>query len=251
MSRKKRKKDDVGPNMERWLLPYSDMITLLMALFIMFYAISNVDAQKFQQIAHALGQTLGSYTSEGAPGGDIPPILLSDMNGGEDEDGEGFGEDLPQLNEIKKELEQYLQDEHLEGKVTVEMEERGLVISLQDIVLFESGSATITPVAGGIISDIGEHLKTIPNYLRVEGHTDNLPIKTAVFPSNWELSVARSTNVVQALINRCGIPPERLSSTGYGEYRPRADNDTPQNRQMNRRVDVLILREMYRKVEPD
>ena len=121
------------------------------------------------------------------------------------------------------------------------MEERGLVISLQDIVLFPSGSAGITPEAKKIIADIGAHLKTLPNYLRVEGHTDNLPINTPKFPSNWELSSARATNVVHELINRCGIHPERLSATGYGEYRPKVDNDSVGHRQMNRRVDILIL----------
>ncbi len=243
--RRRKPHDGDGPSMERWLLTYSDMITLLMIFFIMMYVISNVNAQKFQRMAEAFGEAFGSQPgyaiSEDAPLPQVP----------DKKDIEGTGTDLPQLTKIKSELEQYLKEENLEGQVSIQMEERGLVISLQDIVLFPSGSASLTPEAKKIIADIGVHLKALPNFLRVEGHTDNLPINTPKYPSNWELSSARATNVVQELITQCGIPSERLSATGYGEYRPKVENDSVGHRQMNRRVDILILRETFKDVEPN
>ena len=229
--------------MERWLLTYSDMITLLMIFFIMMYVISNVNAQKFQQLANTLGSVFGNQ-------GNIMPntgnsILQDQVNlsGGSNE------ADIAQMNQIKEQLEKYFQMKGIAGQVSVQMEERGLVISLQDTVLFNSGSAALTPAAENIIAEVGKTIQSLPNFVLVEGNTDNLPINTAEFPSNWELSSARATNVVQELI-LCGVAPERLSATGYGEYRPQAPNDSDEHRQMNRRVDIVLLRTMYSKMEP-
>ena len=153
------------------------------------------------------------------------------------------------MNQIKAQLEKYFQMKGIAGRVSVQMEERGLVISLQDTILFNSGSATLTPDAGNIIAEVGKNLQSLQNFVLVEGNTDNLPIHTTEFPSNWEFSSARATNVVQELI-LCGIAPERLSANGYGEYRPQVANDSDEHRQMNRRVDIVILRTMYSQVEP-
>lgn len=247
-------KEDKGPSTERWLLTYSDLITLLMIFFVMMYVMSNVNAQKFQRLASVLAQAFGARPSGilTNAGNSILEQQISPLQPGNK--GEGGG-DIPaqnaaQLQEVAHQLEELLEQKNLGKRVTVRMEQRGLVISIQDTVLFPSGSASLTPEARGIIAKVGGILKPLPNYIRVEGHTDNLPIHTGQFPSNWELSSARATNVVRDLIEVCGIPPDHLSATGYGEYRPRVDNDSDWHRQMNRRVDILILSEIYQKVEP-
>lgn len=226
-----------GPSMERWLLTYSDMITLLMIFFIMMYVISNVNMQKFQALAAALrvalkGEPTGMFTNAG-------PSLAP-----------GEGSEAMQLSQIEKELESYLKQKGLSGLVTVREEERGLVISFQETVLFPRGSAELTPEAKRVIAQVGTILKRVPNYIRIEGHTCDLPINTPQFPSNWELSAARAITVLKELIATNQIPPNRLSATGYGEYRPRYPNDSEEHRRMNRRVDIVILRTKYGEVEP-
>ncbi|MGD0152369.1 MAG: flagellar motor protein MotB [Thermacetogeniaceae bacterium] len=228
-------------NSERWLLTYSDMITLLMIFFIMMYVISNVNTQKFQALARVLGSAFG--TSNILDNGNA--ILPEDVsNNGP------ISSDTSQLAMLKKQIDQQVAEAGFGGKVTVSVEQRGLVVSIQDTILFVSGSASLTPEAGSIITKIGMTLKPLPNFIRIEGHTDNMPIHNQQFPSNWELSVARATNVVQELITQCGISPGRLSATGYGEYRPVAANDTDEHRQINRRVDILILNGTFNPVEP-
>ncbi len=235
--RRRRSVESKGPDMGRWLLTYSDMITLLMIFFITMYVISNVNMEKFRALAENL-----SITLRGTPAGLLPDgaALLP-----------GQGGEAAQMAQIEAELKEYLEKQNLRHQVTVRQEERGLVISFQETILFAKGSATLTPEARRVISRVGNILKEVPNYIRVEGHTCDLPINTPQFPSNWELSSARATNVVRELITASGIPPERLSATGYGEYRPRYPNDTEEHRQLNRRIDILILRTEYRQVEPE
>lgn len=235
--RRRRSVESKGPDMGRWLLTYSDMITLLMIFFITMYVISNVNMEKFRALAENL-----SITLRGTPAGLLPDgaALLP-----------GQGGEAAQMAQIEAELKEYLEKQNLRHQVTVRQEERGLVISFQETILFPKGSATLTPEARRVISRVGNILKEVPNYIRVEGHTCDLPINTPQFPSNWELSSARATNVVRELITASGIPPERLSATGYGEYRPRYPNDTEEHRQLNRRIDILILRTEYRQVEPE
>ncbi len=230
--------------MERWLLTYADMITLLMIFFIMMYVISNVNSQKFQQLANILGSVFGNQGSIMTNAGNS--ILQEQANISSGNTGSA---DTAQMSQIQAQLEKYFRMRGLAGRVTVQMEERGLVISLQDTILFDSGSAVLTPDARNIIAEVGKNLQSLPNFILVEGNTDNLPIHNAEFPSNWELSSARATDVVQDLI-LCGVAPERLSATGYGEYRPQVPNDSDEDRQMNRRVDIVILRTIYSNVEP-
>ena len=130
------------------------------------------------------------------------------------------------------------------------MEERGLLIRFKDQVLFDSGKAIIRKDGEPIVQSIGEILKQNDRAIRVEGHTDTVPMHSLHYPSNWELSPARAVNVVKFLIEKVGIAPTRLSAAGYSEYHPIADNDTAENRQKNRRVDVVILRKSFELNEP-
>ncbi|MCL6636124.1 MAG: OmpA family protein [Peptococcaceae bacterium] len=230
---------------ERWLLTYSDMITLLMIFFVVLYAISTLNAKKFEAIALSLAQAMGGGQSVlREPGAALAPGI-SGSAPVESPQVERELDELSDLERIRKEIQDYIDRNGLQGKVTVNLEERGVVLSFQDVALFPLGSAELSPGAREVIGKIGLILLKAPQYLRVEGHTDDLPINTREFPSNWELSVARATRVVQELIHAINFPPHRLSATGYGEFRPRVPNDTPEHRQQNRRVDIVVLRSKY------
>lgn len=237
-------------NKERWLLTYSDLITLLLAFFVVLYSISSINVKKFQAIALSLAATMGGGQSVLSESGAslAPGISGSDLFN--DELTPKEFQELSDLERIRKELQAYIDQNGLTGKVTVQMEERGVVVSFQEVALFPLGSAELTPVARETIGKIGLIIMKTPQYIRVEGHTDNLPINTREFPSNWELSVARATSVVQELIHSLNFPPYRLSATGYGEFRPREPNDSEAQRQQNRRVDIVILKSKYETAEP-
>lgn len=228
-------------NHERWLITYADMITLLMIFFIVMYTLSQVDVEKFKSLSASLAQAMGAggMVLE-SPGPSVVPGVSGTVPQVATQSGENS-----QLENVKKELEEYVREANLQARVSVTMEERGVVISFQDEVLFNLGSAELTPRAVEIIRKVGPILEKVPNYLRVEGHTDNLPIKTALYPSNWELSSARANSVLQELLRGFQIQPQRLSAVSYGEHRPVVENDTEAHRQLNRRVNIVILRSKF------
>ncbi|AIS51739.1 flagellar motor protein [Thermoanaerobacter kivui] len=233
----KRLEDESKPNHERWLLTYSDMITLLLIFFIVMYTISNINATKFAQISSSLSKTftgtdyvIGQYS-----GKSFVPGNLENKNN---------------LGKIEEQLKGFVKENNLQGMVTSYIDERGLVISLQDSLLFDLGSADVHPEEKQMLIKIGSMLKDLPNHIRVEGFTDDLPIHNNKFDSNWELSVIRATNVVKILVNEVGIEPDRISAVGYAEYRPVAPNDSEGHRKLNRRVDIVIMSTEYNKWEP-
>jgi len=242
MQRRKRTKKEKDRS-ERWLITYADMITLLMIFFIVMYSLSKVDVAKFKTLAESLAAVFGAggMVLE-SPGPAVVPGSPQEQ----------FREmvEKAQLENLKQEMDQYIHESGLQAKVSVTMEERGIVLSFQDNVLFELGSDRLTDQARQILDKVAPILASTPNYIRIEGHTDDLPINTARFPSNWELSAARATNVVRELINNHGFTPQKLSATAYGEYRPRAPNNNEANRQLNRRVDLIILRSKFSDAEP-
>lgn len=238
MKRASREKKE---NHERWLITYADMITLLLIFFIVMYTLSRIDIQKFQYLSTSLAKAMGAGGMVlNSPGPSVVPGIAgsvpdSAMHSGENQ----------QLENVRKEIEKYIKDANLQAKVSVTSEERGVVLSFQGEVLFKLGSAELTPRAREIIYKVGPMLEMMPNFLRVEGHTDDLPIVSAPYPSNWELSAARASSVLQELIRNFSIHPERMSAVAYGEYRPIVPNDSPENRQRNRRVDIVILRSQF------
>lgn len=279
MSRKRHEEPEKENN-ERWLLTYSDLITLLMIFFVVLYSMSKIDADKFRAIADSLNKSLGgsqpskmeiannpngpafldtgNMTSKATqPGKSNNPDNTSDNNlsaqssvqSSEVSQGNIEAENMS-IEAIKAKVDKFARDNDIETKLISSIEERGLVVSIQDTLLFDSGSATLTPKARSILEKIAVVLNGTPNFIRVEGHTDNLPIHTPQFPSNWELSASRATNVVQLMIDSGGISPERLSEIGYSQYRPIMSNDTEAGRSRNRRVDLIILRSKYDAVEP-
>ena len=149
--------------------------------------------------------------------------------------------DIAEFKKIKDNIMTYLQQKGVEDKVTLQVGPRGLVISLKDTEFFDSGSATVRPDSLPLLENIAKAVDKYSNSIRIEGHTDTIPIKNSQFPSNWELSTARATNIVHYLVTSHGISPDRLSAVGYGEYRPVSDNGTDEGRQKNRRVDIVVL----------
>lgn len=265
MAGRRKKPPEKEANMERWLITYSDLITLLMIFFILMYTMSQVDARKYSAVANSLsvvltGQALSVLDTQG-------PSMIQGISGQQMPEGPGPAPaQQGELDEVKKMIAEFINTKDLEASqeqsqgntavtklsehIIIYEQERGLVISFKDTLLFASGSDQLTPRAQGIIRDIGKTLVKIPNYIRVEGHTDDLPINTGKFPSNWELSVLRSSNVVHVLNEDAGIPAERLSIIGFGEYRPLVPNEDQIGRAMNRRVDIVILKKKYDYFEP-
>lgn len=225
---RRRRKRDEGSSGGTWLTTYADMMTLLLSFFVLLFAFSSIDAGNFQAIVRSLQQGFGILQSgTSIIGDDIAMVSPGDLG-------------LQQLNSIFDRLATYLDSEAIPG-VSLEMDERGVTIRFADQVFFDLGKADLKPEARRILDSVAPTLKDLPNPIRVEGHTDNLPINNVEFASNWELSVRRATNVVRYLIEEKGFDPENLSAAGYAEYRPLRPNDTPANRALNRRVDIVIM----------
>jgi chemotaxis protein MotB len=234
------KNDPERENLERWLLTYADLITLLLAFFIIMYSMSKIDAEKFREVAKALHTVLR---------GTGPLSLPPDSRFADDDMGDGDIK-LGDLGVLKREIERKLEELGQSHNITATLDRRGLIIRVSESAFFDLGSAELRTEAEEVLSLIAGFLLRIPNHVRIEGHTDNLPIRTSKFPSNWELSVNRATACVRYLIVKHGFPPERISALGYGEYRPIASNQTSTGRTKNRRVDIIVLTWEERRKEP-
>jgi chemotaxis protein MotB len=246
-------------NSERWLLTYADMITLLLVLFIMLYTISNIDSQKFKVLAAQLGAAFDP--------GQTAAVAMHEVNGAEElealknikpknsaEASAGASASNTKngeisIEDIQKELTSLVDANGLSAMVSVHREERGVVVSFMDALLFKSGSASINPQHNVLIKKVVSVINSVDNYIRVEGSTDNVPIRNGQFDSNWELASQRAINLVYVLIGQ-GVDPTRLSVTSYGEYRPIAKNDSRANMQLNRRVDIVFLDKLLNEYEP-
>lgn len=236
---------------DKWLLTYADLVTILVIFFIMLYAMIEVDIERFETIIVAVQQEMGGAEGDifdqAGPAmtpGEIEPTDVAELARQQE------AAETAKLLKLKERLEAYLYEQKLQDQVIVNLEERGLIVSFMDAALFPSGSDRMHPASVEIITGIGEMLARENNHIRVEGHTDNIPIRTIRFPSNWELSLARATQVLRKLHEKSKIAPQRLSATGYGEYRPVRPNDTAANRQLNRRVDLIILRQTFEETDP-
>ncbi len=242
---------------ERWLVSYADFVTLLFAFFVVMYASAQIDHKKAGQLSVAIEsafEQLGIFQADShkpssgiqkppptnrAPGGDPATELSRIAN-------ESLGQQIVQRKKedftaLRAELEKALAREIKRNEVALRTDEDGLVVSLREMGFFDSGSAVMKAEAQDAFARVARILQEHACAVRIEGHTDTVPIHTAQFASNWELSTARATELVKALIQKHGVAPERLSAAGYAEFHPVANNDTEKSRQLNRRVDVIIL----------
>jgi len=247
-------------NHERWLVSYADFITLLFAFFVVLYASAQVDQRKVGRLALAIQiafQELGVFpdsntkvplnVTEPMPFDSVQAIENAKHNteigrvSSPPRDTLTAASEEANLSALQAELQQALQHEIRMHTVALHRESEGLIISLREFGFFDSGSATLRPSAMPALDRIASILAIRTCRLRIEGHTDNVPIHTPQMASNWELSTARSTELVRLLIVRYRFSPERLSAAGFAEYHPIVSNDSPQGRAQNRRVDIVIL----------
>ena len=232
-------------NHERWLVSYADFVTLLFAFFVVLYASAQVDRQRALQLSDAIKsgfQQLGLFEQErpGVPatGPRRPATQVTKSADAGKDSGVASASDFANL---RRELEQALAPQIERKEVALHLERDGLVVTLREVGFFDSGSADMKPGAKKAFARLAEILRTHSCTLRIEGHTDNVPIHTAQFASNWELSTARASGLVRSLANTYGISPALLSAAGYAEFRPASANDTTLGRAQNRRVDLVIL----------
>jgi chemotaxis protein MotB len=256
--RKKKKEEHV--NHERWLVSYADFITLLFAFFVVLYSSAQVDKRRVGQLALAIQvafQKMGIFEASNTKPAvlNTEPMPFSEVQmveNTERKDALGRLVNSPQgelsnapnrqlMTDLQNQIENALAPEIKNRTVTVSQTREGIVVSLKEIGFFDSGSADVRPDAIATLSHFVSVTKSFPVSMRIEGHTDDVPIHTARFDSNWELSTARATEIIKLFIAQFGISPNRLSASGYGEYYPIASNDTPEGRAQNRRVDVVLL----------
>jgi len=228
---------DEGGGSPAWMTTFGDMMTLLLVFFVLLYSFSSMDVEKFKGFISALQSQLGILEG-GQTISENPNIDAGTL-------GQDYAQAPQNIREIMRELNNYIEDNNLSDRVDVENKRKGLVISLTGEILYQQGRADIRDQGREVLAMISDILRDVPNDIMIEGHTDDVPIRTDEFPSNWELSTARAVNVIKFLIEERNFEPARLSAAGYSEYRPVADNDTAEGRAENRRVEVVVLNSQY------
>lgn len=258
--RKKNKFEDEPEASQSWLITYSDLVTLLLTFFVLLFSMATIDAQKFEEIAYSLrsafqhnsnGEEFNvnsgediikmfeeNYTSDDESSQNNDPAMRKEQEQKIIEAAKTI--EAKKLQKVKEKLEEEIERLNLGNYVKVIEEKHLIILRLDSVILFDLGKADIKPSGREILEKLGSMLKELDNEIMVQGHTDNLPINTALFPSNWELSTKRATNVVRFLIETCGLDPAKLTATGNAEYKPIRPNDSEENRQKNRRIDIVI-----------
>jgi chemotaxis protein MotB len=268
MSRRRKAPDHV--NHERWLVSYADFITLLFAFFVVLFSSSQVDKRKVGKVSVAMQeafQQMGIFQTANSRS----PLVTADPQQAEKiqaiQDGKGISgrgkmaspfENMMgspptpnDLGTVQKLLASELAPEIQRHEVVLKPSREGLVISLREIGFFESGSAELRSTSEGAVQRIAVVLGAQTNNMRIEGHTDNVPIHNSQFTSNWELSTTRATEMIRLFITRYNLPATRLSAAGYAEYHPVAGNDTAEGRAHNRRVDIVVLTSAPERLEAE
>lgn len=253
----RRKKTPSHVNHERWLISYADFITLLFAFFVVMFASSQADRGRAQEVSDSVKKALegpklktvlqvlwGGTTADVGKGN----AMMRGPGGAQkapEEKKEKLAELLPSLKVLSDELKKEIES----GRINISMEQRGLVVSFNQAALFTSGEDAISEDGREGLEKVAGAIEKLPNPMRLEGHTDGIPISTPRFHSNWELSAARSIAVME-LLTKFGVPRERMSIAGYADVAPVASNDTEEGRARNRRVDIVILNEQGMVGEP-
>lgn len=232
-----------------YMLTYGDLVTLLMCFFVLLFAFSSVDSQKFESLMVSFQGSAGIL-----PGGTSMTEARLQFDGMPEKNvSSSMSVQLDSMERLKEEVQKQLDKNDVSKDVSLEIEARGLIIRFPDNVLFDPGSADIKSNSLKALSAIGKVLdkkEYETSQIRIEGHTDNVPMNSFRFPSNWELSTTRATNVIKYMIANIGLNPDRLSASGYGEYQPIASNADSAGRSKNRRVDIVVLSTIEAATEP-
>jgi chemotaxis protein MotB len=249
----RKRKPEEHENLERWLVSYADFITLLFAFFVVMYAISQVNEGKYRVLSDSL---LQAFQSSAAPTQKVstdsaaqavlskqastvvPPIRKNDAQSAQQS--VQFKKETEKMKGIAKDIMKVMERLVKSGQVKVTQSARGIAIEINASVLFASGQAALEGESLKVLKAVAEVLTEVENSIQVEGYSDNAPINSPMYPSNWELSSARASSVAR-LFEENGIPPHRVVVLGYGENKPVDSNDTPEGRARNRRVTVMIL----------
>jgi len=229
-------------NHERWLVSYADFITLLFAFFVVMYASSQTDKGKIGKLAIAIEAAFKDLGIFNLPSSKVPPVMTGPTQ-------EGVPSvtalreqsTVSNLAKLQDEMAQQLASEIKRGEIAIKVGREGLVVSLREVGFFDSGSADVRIKSEPSIERIARVLGHGLYQVRIEGHTDNVPIHRGRYESNWELSTSRATEMAKLFITRFNFPPDRLSAAGYAEYHPVGPNDTPEGRALNRRVDIVVV----------
>jgi len=242
----------------KWMVTYSDMVTLILVFFILLFSMSQIDQHRFQVISESFQNRMifdffpssvpMEYPSDssGTGGnngghGDEDGLPVANNETDDSSENEEEEEGTAQRSSLEDNVQSFLNENNLNGIISTNRTEEGVSLVLQDSILFETGEAEILKSAEGFLNKVGEFLQGIPNRVRVEGHTDSRPIYNYRYPSNWELSGARASSVIRYLIDNFAIDSQRFTSVGYAETRPVASNTSEENMQKNRRVEIVIL----------
>lgn len=245
---KRREKKPQGGGSPGWMTTYADLVTLLMCLFVLLYSMSQIDVAKFEAVAESFRNRVIFF--DGSPSTiDFEPTsdsaTIRDQNPDIEKenflDSDGFTSNQRSLQELLREVEGFLEENQLQDVISANRTDQGVVLILQERILFDSGQAELKPDGLPFLDKISLLLSKIPNYVRVEGHTDNRPISTVQYPSNWELSGARASSVIRHILDSGEFNPSRFIAAGYGDTRPIVPNTSSENWQKNRRVEIVIL----------
>lgn len=247
----KEKKIEIKQGLAEWMGTYGDMVTLLLCFFVLMFATSSVDAEKFKQVAASFSknnlvviQPEQSQSIFDALGNGL--VSMPEVKGESDKDFEAQKEGLEELDNLEKSFKTYFAENNLQNKIEVEKNDQFISLNFKDGILFDVGKSEIKPDAISILSKVGDELVNYKdNDIKIEGHTDNTPINTFKYPNNWYLSAARAISVATYFTGVKNISPTRISTEGYGEHRPKVPNDTPKNRSINRRVEIKIISKYY------
>lgn len=240
--RRKRKKEEEEHVSEAWLLPYADLLTLLLALFIVLFASSEVDARKFDQISDSFNSVFTGGSGINESGSSVEELNAEDNIDESPPTAIEEAEDQNELAELQERVEGFIDERGLEGQFTTRLSDDGLLLSIKDNILFNVGEAEIREEALETAGDMSELLVlNPPRNIIISGHTDDTPIANADFSTNWELSVMRAVHFMEIVLENPDLDPRDFSAKGFGEFEPVASNDTAEGRAQNRRVEVLIL----------
>ncbi|TBL73037.1 flagellar motor protein [Paenibacillus thalictri] len=250
MARRNKKKAAEHENNERWLITYADLITLLLIFFVIMYSMSKIDVAKYEVIAQVLNFTFQKADSpipagQGVVGGaNLAKFKENGDKSRSDKMQEDLAEKEKRFADTLEKIQEYIQQNNLETQISATNTPRGIAVTLNDLFLFDLGRADLKQASYPILNKLASLFPTLNTTISIEGHTDNLPLSTgSVYKDNWGLSNERSLSVLRYFIYNAKLDPKKFVSTGYGDTRPVVDNDTPENRAKNRRVEIVLLRE--------